>query len=95
MRLPLIIYGLLAYAISLVSTTALTYRLAPNEKACFFTYVEQKNVKVAFYFAVSSPSTPQAFSVSGLGLDRSLMLPRFNRAVPLMLTTASSAPTTS
>ena len=37
---------------SLSRATALTYKLAPSEKACFFTWVEQKNAKVAFYFAV-------------------------------------------
>ena len=52
MRLQLIAYGLLAYASSLVSATALTYKLTPNEKACFFTRVDQHNSKVAFYFAV-------------------------------------------
>jgi hypothetical protein len=54
MRLLLLAYGLLAYAVSLASATALTYKLAPNEKACFFTFVEQKGAKVAFYFAVNS-----------------------------------------
>lgn len=54
MRIPLLTtYTLLAYAFSVASATALTYKLAPNEKACFFTYVEQRNAKVAFYFAVS------------------------------------------
>ena len=37
----------------LVSATALTYKLAPNEKTCFFTNVEQAGAKIAFYFAVS------------------------------------------
>ena len=54
MRLQLLAYGLLAYAASMVSATALTYKLTPNEKACFFTMVEQQNAKVAFYFAVSA-----------------------------------------
>ena len=53
MRIHPLLYGLLAYMLSCASATALTYKLAPNEKACFFTYVEQKNAKVAFYFAVS------------------------------------------
>ncbi len=55
MRLSLVVYGLLPYLVSLVSSTALTYKLAPNEKACFFTNVEQKGAKIAFYFAVSYP----------------------------------------
>jgi len=53
MRLLLVIYGLLPYFLSLASATALTYKLAPNEKACFFANVEQKGAKIAFYFAVS------------------------------------------
>jgi hypothetical protein len=54
MRLLLLAYGILAYAISLASATALTYKLAPNEKACFFSWVDQKDAKIAFYFAVCS-----------------------------------------
>lgn len=42
----------LASLVSSVSATALTYRLEANEKACFYTHVEQPNAKVAFYFAV-------------------------------------------
>lgn len=38
---------------SLVSATALTYKLAANEKACFFEDISKENSKVAFYFAVS------------------------------------------
>jgi hypothetical protein len=38
---------------SAVSATALTYKLFANEKACFFTNVDQKGAKIAFYFAVS------------------------------------------
>lgn len=54
MRIPtLTTYTFLAYAFSVASATALTYKLTPNEKACFFTFVEQRNAKVAFYFAVS------------------------------------------
>ncbi len=54
MRIPLLTtYTFLVYAFTIASATALTYKLAPNEKACFFTFVEQRNAKVAFYFAVS------------------------------------------
>lgn len=42
----------LASLVSSVTATALTYRLEANEKACFFTNVDQSNAKVAFYFAV-------------------------------------------
>lgn len=44
-----------ALALSLlggVSATALTYKLAPNEKTCFFSFAEQKGQKLSFYFAV-------------------------------------------
>lgn len=54
MRLASMLYGLVAYLLSLVSATALTYKLTPNEKACFFSYVEEKGAKLAFYFAVKS-----------------------------------------
>lgn len=50
------LYGLVAYFLPLVSATALTYKLSPNEKACFFSYVEEKGAKLAFYFAVKIPS---------------------------------------
>ncbi|KAI9828434.1 MAG: hypothetical protein M1832_002862 [Thelocarpon impressellum] len=54
MQLLLAAYGLLLACASTASATALTYKLAPSEKACFFTWVEQKGAKVAFYFAVQS-----------------------------------------
>ncbi|KAF2246188.1 hypothetical protein BU26DRAFT_521655 [Trematosphaeria pertusa] len=54
MRTSLALTSLLAYCASAVYATALTYRLEANEKACFFTNVEQKGTKVAFYFAVQS-----------------------------------------
>jgi hypothetical protein len=38
-----------------ISATALTYKLQPNEKACFFANVAQKGAKIAFYFAVRLP----------------------------------------
>ncbi|KAI9744186.1 MAG: hypothetical protein M1818_002338 [Claussenomyces sp. TS43310] len=46
--------GLLATLVSLASATALTYQLNANEQACFFTSVEDKGAKIAFYFAVQS-----------------------------------------
>ena len=46
--------GLLTYFFSYASATALTYKLIANEKACFFSNVEQQGAKIAFYFAVSS-----------------------------------------
>lgn len=53
MRFAALVLGLWATLISSVAATALTYRLEANEKACFHSYVDQKNVKLAFYFAVS------------------------------------------
>lgn len=35
-----------------VSGTALTYKLAPHEKACFYASAKTAGVKLAFYFAV-------------------------------------------
>jgi hypothetical protein len=55
MRFGLLACGLLASLSSTVSATALTYKLLANEKACFFTNVEQKGAKIAFYFAVGFP----------------------------------------
>lgn len=49
------LYSLVAYLLPLVSATALTYKLTPNEKACFFSYVDEKGAKLAFYFAVTFP----------------------------------------
>ncbi|KAI4748411.1 supernatant protein factor, C-terminal domain-containing protein [Aureobasidium sp. EXF-12298] len=46
--------GLLGFLTSFVSATALTYKLPPNGKECFYSHIEQKGAKVAFYFAVQS-----------------------------------------
>jgi len=48
----ILLSSLLAFFASAVYSTALTYKLGANEKSCFFTFVEQKGAKVAFYFAV-------------------------------------------
>ena len=53
MRTYLTWIGLLTYFFSYASATALTYKLIANEKACFFSNVEQQGAKIAFYFAVS------------------------------------------
>lgn len=84
MRLHLLAYGLLAYATSLVSATALTYKLSPNEKACFFAYVEEKGSKLAFYFAVCRKG-PHTYSLLGLYMARPshllLLTPSFTAQV--------------
>ena len=46
--------SLLGLFTTLTSATALTYKLVPNEKECFYSYVEKKDAKIAFYFAVQS-----------------------------------------
>ena len=50
----LALLSLLGLLTSLTSATALTYKLLPNEKECFYTYVDKKDAKIAFYFAVQS-----------------------------------------
>ena len=52
MLASLSIVALLGSLISSVSATALTYKMAPNTKECFFANVDTKQAKVAFYFAV-------------------------------------------
>ena len=52
MRTYFALTGLLACIFSYASATALTYKLVANEKACFFSNVEQQGAKIAFYFAV-------------------------------------------
>ncbi|KAL1619682.1 hypothetical protein SLS54_006619 [Diplodia seriata] len=54
MHAALLLSSLLAFFATSVSSTALTYKLAANEKSCFFAHVNQKSAKVAFYFAVQS-----------------------------------------
>lgn len=44
--------SVLGFLSSFASATALTYKLPPNGKECFFAFIEQKQAKVAFYFAV-------------------------------------------
>ncbi len=83
MQTLLLLLGLLGYLTQHVSATALTYKLAPSEKACFFTYVEQKGAKVAFYFAVGV-ARPQYYRVANTELAC-----RCKPVVPLMSTTRS------
>jgi hypothetical protein len=82
MRTQVLTYGFLASAFSLVSATALTYKLVPNEKACFFTWAGYPNSKVAFYFAVSvcAQVTPGYPFSNGPYIDRSCRPSRFNLA---------------
>jgi hypothetical protein len=52
MRTFVALAGLVALCASVVQGTALTYKMEPHEKACFFATTEQKGTKIAFYFAV-------------------------------------------
>ncbi|EAS31058.3 emp24/gp25L/p24 family protein [Coccidioides immitis RS] len=54
MRLFTFVLGLLAYIVSSVSATALTYKLDASEQACFYKWVDSPPAKIAFYFAVQS-----------------------------------------
>lgn len=51
---PFLLLGLVPAFASIIHATALTYKLAGNEKACFFAEIQpdQVNAKIAFYFAV-------------------------------------------
>jgi hypothetical protein len=75
MRLSTLSCGLLACITPLVSATALTYKLSAHEKACFYTSVEEKGAKVAFYFAVrlappiSEPTHCPAFEIMLIAWD--------------------------
>jgi hypothetical protein len=57
MQLPSFSIGLLACLVAQATATALTYKMAPNEKACFHAITKNKGEKVAFYFAVSASTS--------------------------------------
>lgn len=59
MQLTTIAYGLAALFASQASATALTYKLAANEKACFYANNQEKGQKIAFYFAVRRRPSPR------------------------------------
>ncbi|PGH35752.1 ubiquitin carboxyl-terminal hydrolase 7 [[Emmonsia] crescens] len=68
MRLHTVELSLLAYGLTLVSATALTYQLDASEKACFYSYVDSPPAKIAFYFAVQSGGSFDVdYSVVGPG----------------------------
>ncbi|KHJ34426.1 putative endosomal cargo receptor [Erysiphe necator] len=54
MKLFNIFISLLVYSVPFTDATALTYKIAANENACFYATVKNKGAKVAFYFAVQS-----------------------------------------
>ncbi len=63
------ILGLLGALTTLSSATALTYKLVPNEKECFYSYVDKKDAKIAFYFAVQSGGSFDSMALSDKGKD--------------------------
>ncbi|KKZ61630.1 hypothetical protein EMCG_03815 [[Emmonsia] crescens] len=68
MRLHTVGLSLVAYGLTLVSATALTYQLDASEKSCFYSYVDSPPAKIAFYFAVQSGGSFDVdFSVVGPG----------------------------
>jgi len=69
MKLSLISCSLLVCISPLVSATALTYKLGANEKACFYSNVEHKGAKIAFYFAVSSHCPSRAYETMLIDWD--------------------------
>lgn len=56
--------SLLGLVTSFASATALTYKLPPNGKECFFSHVDQKGAKIAFYFAVQSGGSFDGMPIS-------------------------------
>lgn len=64
------ILSLLGLLTSLASATALTYRLAPNEKECFYAHVDKKDAKVAFYFAVQAGGSFDSMSTESEAMNR-------------------------
>ncbi|EEP79054.1 conserved hypothetical protein [Uncinocarpus reesii 1704] len=68
MQLHTFALGLLAYAVSSVSATALTYKLEASEQGCFYKWIDSPPAKVAFYFAVQSGGSFDVdYSVVGPG----------------------------
>lgn len=53
MQLSSLIWACMLFA-STTWATALTYKLAANERYCFFAAAPDKGVKIAFYFAVGA-----------------------------------------
>ncbi len=49
----MLLAGLLAFLITDVAGTALTYQLFAHDKGCFYAETRNPGEKIAFYFAVS------------------------------------------
>jgi hypothetical protein len=63
-----LLFALLSLLPSIFATT-LTYKMAPHEKACFYSTAERVGEKMAFYFAVIS-----SLSLTSLSLSLSISL---------------------
>ncbi|CAK4019142.1 related to ERP2-p24 involved in membrane trafficking [Lecanosticta acicola] len=48
------VVALLGLLTTFTSATALTYKMTPNEKECFYAHVDKVGAKITFYFAVQS-----------------------------------------
>jgi hypothetical protein len=66
MLLPTLLPLFAALYASTTAATALTYRLAASDKECFFTDVQQRGAKIAFYFAVGYVPSPRRVGTPGL-----------------------------
>lgn len=54
MQTPLLLLSLIGLLSTFVAGTSLTYKMAANEKECFYTHIEKRDAKIGFYFAVQS-----------------------------------------
>ncbi|KAF2483222.1 emp24/gp25L/p24 family/GOLD-domain-containing protein [Neohortaea acidophila] len=54
MRTPLLLLSLVGLLSTFVTSTVLTYKMAANEKECFYTHIDKRDAKIGFYFAVQS-----------------------------------------
>jgi len=78
MRISLFGLGLFTHLITNATATALTYKLQPNEKACFYSWVDQKGAKLAFYFAVSPTPVHSHFTYPLITIGACLFQEKFN-----------------
>lgn len=85
MQLPLFSCGLWALLAMQAAATALTYKINANEEACFYTATQNRDEKIAFYFAVRLPN-PLAKPKYPCA-KRYLLFRRCNQAVPSTSTT--------
>ncbi len=56
MKFSTLLTGAVALLSSEAVATSLTYRVEAHERACFYANTKNANEKIAFYFAVRTPS---------------------------------------